>query len=156
MAQEIRLYFLFIALSATVATSTAFARPRAEMIAGPVTAELIRVIDGDTLLVNAKPWPQQTMEVYVRIRGIDAPEIHAKCDNVRQAGERAFRHLQMLTGRSTELHLVNISGDKYFGRVLADVLLGDGTDAGQVLLNARLVLPYQGGKKAQAFCQSLF
>lgn len=45
-------------------------------IAGPVAAEVIRVIDGDTILVAAKPWPQQTMEVYVRLRGIDAPELN--------------------------------------------------------------------------------
>ncbi len=126
------------------------------MIAGPVAAELVRVIDGDTLLVNARPWPQQTMEVYVRIRGIDAPEIHAKCDDIRQAGERALQHLQMLTGQSSQLQLVNISGDKYFGRVLADVRLEDGTDAGHVLLAARLVVPYSGGRKEKSSCGRLF
>ena len=36
-------------------------------IEGPVSAKIIRIIDGDTLLVAATPWPQQTMEVYVRI-----------------------------------------------------------------------------------------
>ncbi|WP_244483761.1 hypothetical protein [Rhizobium sp. Root482] len=44
-------------------------------IAGPVSAEIVRVIDGDTVLVMARPWPQQIVEVYVRLRGIDAPEL---------------------------------------------------------------------------------
>jgi hypothetical protein len=35
------------------------------VIAGPVAAEVLRVIDGDTILVAAKPWPQQTMEVFM-------------------------------------------------------------------------------------------
>lgn len=42
--------------------SSASAATRDE-IAGPVDARIVRVIDGDTLLVEAMPWPQQTMEV---------------------------------------------------------------------------------------------
>jgi micrococcal nuclease len=41
------------------------------------------VIDGDTILVAAKPWPQQTMEVYVRLRGIDAPELQSLLGDTR-------------------------------------------------------------------------
>jgi micrococcal nuclease len=156
MDQKIRLYFLIVLMAATSTVNMALARPKTKTIEGPVEAELIRVIDGDTLLVNAKPWPQQIMEVYVRIRGIDAPEIHAKCDSTRQAGERAMQQLQALAGRSAQLRLVNISGDKYFGRVLADVLLGDGTDTAQFLLKEKLVSPYHGGKKSKTFCPSLF
>lgn len=52
-------------------------------ITGPVSADIIRVIEGDTILVAAKPGPQQTMEVYVRLRGIDAPELKSSCAATR-------------------------------------------------------------------------
>ena len=65
--------FLVSPLSASAKASAVH-----ETIAGPVSAEIIEVIDGDTILVDASPWPQQTIEVYVRLRGIDAPELHSK------------------------------------------------------------------------------
>jgi hypothetical protein len=36
-----------------------------EVVDGPVSAEIVCVIDGDTSLVEPSPWPQQTIEVYV-------------------------------------------------------------------------------------------
>jgi endonuclease YncB( thermonuclease family) len=71
----------FVAMTLLVTAVNAAARDEIE---GPVSAEILRVIDGDTLLVEARPWPQQTMEVYVRIRGIDAPEMHSSCADVRR------------------------------------------------------------------------
>jgi micrococcal nuclease len=62
-----------------------------DKIEGPVAAEIVQVIDGGTVLVEATPWPQQTMKVYVRIRGIDAPQMHSTCADARRAGVDA-RH----------------------------------------------------------------
>jgi len=81
---------------------------------------MLRVIDGDTLLVEARPWPQQTMEVYVRIRGIDAPEMHSGCAKARHPDHP----------RST---LRRLLADKYFGRILANVTLSDGRNPAQYL-----------------------
>jgi len=78
----------FVALTLLVTAVNAAARDEIE---GPVSAEILRVIDGDTLLVEARPWPQQTMEVYVRIRGIDAPEMHSSCADVRSGNRRPSR-----------------------------------------------------------------
>ena len=61
---------------------------REDRIAGPVAAEILRIVDGDTLLVEATPWPQQRMEVYVRLRGIDTPELNASCPALRERAER--------------------------------------------------------------------
>src|SRR5690242_15791914 len=88
-------------------------------IEGPVSAKIIRIIDGDTLLVAATPWPQQTMEVYVRIRGIDAPEIHSKCAEVRKAALEARVALEQMISGAATIQLREIAGDKYFGRILA-------------------------------------
>ncbi len=123
-----------------------------DQISGPVSAEILRVIDGDTLLVEARPWPQQTMEVYVRIRGIDAPEMHSKCAAVRRAGVDARQVLEQLTAGSPQVQLTQISGDKYFGRILADVTLTDGTNPAQFMLGEGIAVAYGGGRKPKTFC----
>ena len=118
-------------------------------IAGPVAAEIIRIIDGDTILVAAKPWPQQTMEVYVRLRGIDAPELKSACSATRDAGRQARAALASLTSDQGEIQLTHISGDKYFGRVVADISFPDGRNPAQEMLSAGYVSPYDGGRKAK-------
>lgn len=120
------------------------------VIAGPVTAEVLRVIDGDTILVAAKPWPQQTMEVYVRLRGIDAPELKSACAATREAGLQARAALASLTSDQDQIQLTQISGDKYFGRVVADISLSDGRNPAQEMLSAGYVSPYDGGSKTKA------
>jgi micrococcal nuclease len=119
-------------------------------IEGPVQAELISVIDGDTLLVEAAPWPQHKITVLVRIRGIDAPELKAKCDSARRAAQRAKAQLADLAhGR---IRLTNIAGDKYFGRVVADVSAEGVADIGSSLLAQGLVRSYDGGRRTALSC----
>jgi endonuclease YncB( thermonuclease family) len=136
-------------------TSGSFAAGRHDRyyIEGPVEAELISIIDGDTLLVAAKPWPQQTMSVSVRIRGVDAPEMKSKCPELRARAVAAKEALaSMLVATNGKLTLSSISGDKYFGRVVADVIVDDGRDAAAELLAAGMVRPYDGGKKPREIC----
>jgi len=122
-------------------------------VEGPVDAELISIIDGDTLLVAAKPWPQQTISVSVRIRGVDAPEMKSKCPELRERAAAAKQALaSMLASSDGKLTLSSISGDKYFGRVVADVIVADGLDAGAELLAAGMVTPYDGGRKPPEIC----
>ena len=141
------------ALLLPFAAAPAHAGSIREVIEGPVSAQLVRVVDGDTLLVDATPWPQQTIEVYVRLRGIDAPELHSHCGEVRAAAERAQLALQAITGASGTIALTHISGDKYFGRILADVETGDGRNPAAELLSGGYVTAYDGGRKPAA-CQT--
>lgn len=140
-----------IAVILSVFTTEAKAR---DEISGPVSAEILRVIDGDTLLVEAQPWPQQKMEVYVRIRGIDAPELKSKCEAVRAAGQDARQSLETMAAQSPTIQLTRISGDKYFGRIVADVILADGHSVADGLLLAGLVRRYDGGRKPRETCGS--
>jgi endonuclease YncB( thermonuclease family) len=118
-------------------------------IGGPVAAELVSVVDGDTLMVNARPWPQQTVAVLVRIRGIDTPELRAKCPAQRTMAIAAKRLLTIAMQKGNgHLMLSAISGDKYFGRVVADVTLPDQRDAASMLLASGLARPYDGGRKS--------
>ena len=124
-----------------------------ETIEGPVTAHVLRIIDGDTLLVRATPWPQYAIETYVRLRGIDAPEMKSGCASERRAAHDARRRLARLTPTQTEVTLSRISGDKYFGRILADVVTANGVDPAQDLLEAGLVKTYAGGKRQKRACR---
>lgn len=146
-------HFLFTLSLLTAERIYAGESGRSGRIAGPVAAELIRVIDGDTLMVNAAPWPEHYITTYVRLRGIDAPELRSRCDGERRAAKRAMDALSKLVSTSPGLSLANISGDKYYGRVLADIQLADGRSAGQELLASGLVEPYDGGRKSKRSCQ---
>ena len=130
--------------------SLARENPVRNIVEGPVEAELISVIDGDTLFVNARPWPQHSIAVLVRIRGIDAPEMKSKCKTARRAAERAKQALSHLaTGR---IRLTNISGDKYFGRIVADVTAEGDTDIGAAMIGSGLARTYDGGRKVRESC----
>jgi micrococcal nuclease len=125
---------------------------RSIQIGGPVSAQVLRIVDGDTVEVSAYPWPQQRIDVLVRIRGIDAPELHGKCEGERVKALRAKNRLVEFLNDQPQVILTDISGDKYFGRVLANLGLSDGQDAASVLILEGLVQPYDGGKKPAPQC----
>lgn len=56
----------------------------AEVVAGPVRADVVRVIDGDTLAVTAHIWVGQSLATSVRIRGIDTPELRGGAPGKRR------------------------------------------------------------------------
>lgn len=122
------------------------------MVEGPVSAEVVRVIDGDTLLVLARPWPQQTIEVYVRLRGIDTPELKARCAEGRQAAEQARHLLEDMASSSPKVSLTKIAADKYFGRIVADVALADGRNPAQEMMMAGFAKTYSGKGHKNELC----
>ncbi len=70
---------LLVALAAvTVAASADMARQN-DGVAGPVSASVLRVIDGDTITVRARIWIGQSVETRVRIAGVDTPELRGDC-----------------------------------------------------------------------------
>ena len=130
------------------ALSLALAPPCAtagERLEGPVAAVVERVVDGDTLAVRAKIWIGQEIVVLVRLRGIDAQELRGACpDEIAQANSAAAALASYVAGPVT---LRRIEGDKYFGRVVADVAVPAG-DLAAILLQAGRVRPYQSGTRA--------
>jgi endonuclease YncB( thermonuclease family) len=135
-----------------VSTVAAPGQAASRQIDGPVLAHLVKVVDGDTVLVEAMPWPDHKVSTYVRLRGIDAPELKSKCPTFRKAALRAKEELTDLMVGQDIVSLTAISGDKYFGRVVADLALQDGMRPAQHLLEAGLVEPYQGRSKSKRPC----
>ncbi|MEE8332869.1 MAG: thermonuclease family protein [Alphaproteobacteria bacterium] len=121
------------------------AAPR-EVLPGPVPAELVRVVDGDSVLVSARIWLGQRVTVSVRLAGIDAPEIRGRCDAERK---RAHRAREFLVRRLKEgnIALADIHYGKYAGRVVARLLDRDGVDLGAALVKAGLARPYAGRRR---------
>jgi endonuclease YncB( thermonuclease family) len=112
---------------------------------GPVAATVLRVLDGDTFLAEAEVWPGQFIRVNVRIRGIDAPEMKARCVAERDLARAARGLLSDLLG--SRVRISNISGAKYFGRVLADVSTPSEDDVSRRMIERGAVRPYDGGRR---------
>jgi micrococcal nuclease len=113
----------------------------AEIVPGPLSADLIRVIDGDTIEVRAHLWLGLELTTRVRLSDIDAPELDGGCPAERELAKaaRAF-----LTGTlSPAVTLRDVRQDKYGGRVVARVLDRNGRDLGRLLTEARLAIPLQ-------------
>lgn len=121
-------------------------RSPAREIKGPVEARVVKVRDGDTVEVEAFVWPLQSVTVAVRLRHVDAPELKAKCPSERRSAEAARDRFRALVGGGP-VFLTDISGDKYYGRVLARLGTKDMADIGAVLLREGLVDAYDGGRR---------
>ncbi len=114
-----------------------------QTLAGPYTATVERVVDGDTLAVRVPMLLGQELRVLVRVRGIDAPERISRCALERRLAKRATAYLGAMVSGGP-VRLTRIAGGKYFGRVLADITTAEGNDVARRLLDRRLVRPYRG------------
>jgi endonuclease YncB( thermonuclease family) len=133
-------------LTMSLVPSRAGARER---IAGPITAEVVKTVDGDTLEVKVQIWLGQELTTNVRIRGIDAPEIKGHCPKEKEMARAAAGQLAQLAAGMVKLS--NVETDKYGGRVLADVQNGDGVELAKMMLESGLVRAYAGGARG-AWC----
>ncbi|MBO0905527.1 thermonuclease family protein [Jiella sp. MQZ13P-4] len=88
----------------------------------------------------------QSVHVAVRLRDIDAPEKRGHCEAEKAAAARATARLGQLV-EGGEVFLSEISGDKYFGRVLARLSVRGNDDLSRTLLKEGLVAPYRGGRR---------
>lgn len=111
-----------------------------------IPAEVVRIIDGDTVEMRALIWLDQHVVTRVRLRGIDAPERDPRCPEENRRAEAATAALRDLLGEGP-LHLTDIGRDKYGGRVIARVIVGARGDAGTVLVAMGHARPYGGGRR---------
>lgn len=120
---------------------------RAEL-PGPVPARVLKVIDGDTIVVRARVWIDQQIEIRVRLGGIDAPELRGRCELETTLARRARALVAAKIG-GRDVKLRRIRYGKFAGRVIARVETSGGEDLGTVLMAAGLGRPYNGaGRKS--------
>jgi endonuclease YncB( thermonuclease family) len=109
-------------------------------------ADVLRVLDGDTFEAQVHVWPGIDITTKVRLRGIDAPELRARCPEERTKAEAAREALRALLGEG-DVMVMRVGLDKYGGRVLAEAGTRTTPDVGATLLARGLVRPYSGGRR---------
>ncbi len=130
-----------IALIAAFAPAAAVG---ADPIPGPVNARVVSVYDGDTLTVDAEPWPGLTARTKVRVAGVDTPEIRGKCQEETDMAVRARDFVRTTVG--AQVQLTSIRPGKYAGRVIAEVWV-NGRKLSELLIAETLGRPYHGGRR---------
>ena len=113
----------------------------------PLTGgRVIKVYDGDTITIASKlPIPDSPLYRFsVRLNGIDCAEIKGKSvDEISCAKEARDAMTAMILQK--DVTLKNVATEKY-GRVLADVYLGD-LHLNQWMIDQRFAVVYDGGTK---------
>ena len=113
----------------------------------PVTyGKVIKVYDGDTITIASKlPYPSSPIYKFpVRLLGIDCPEIKGSTENEKNLAKSARDALSArINGKMVTLK--NVGNEKY-GRLLADVYLGD-ENMNQWMLDNNYAVKYDGGTK---------
>ena len=116
-------------------------------------AEIVRVNDGDTVVISAPFLPAPLKpELAVRVFGVDTPEKghRAQCPSEAQRGEQASAFTKNAV-KSTKKHQVILySWDKFGGRVLGDIVL-DGVSLRAELIRNGFAREYYGDAK-QSWC----
>ncbi len=98
------------------------------------SAEVVRIIDGDTFVARVRTWANHGSETRVRLRSIDAAELHARCARELHLALAARGALQRLLadGRVTLSH---VGRDKYPGRIDAEVATRGTADVSAAMLS---------------------
>ena len=136
-----------------------FAKPAA----AETSARVVSVYDGDSITVEADIWPGLVWRGSVRVDGVDTPEIRGGCDEEKRRARQARDFVMGELGlfgptvvpaisptppyEPPPITLHDVRRGKYAGRVVARVILGDGTDLADALITAGLGRPYDGGAR---------
>ena len=130
----------------TLQPSAVFASP----LPGPVPAEVMEVIDGDTVEVRAHIWPGHYVHTRVRLAGVDTPERRgADCDAERAAAAQAtaFTTGWLTASRPGEtgfapIWLHEVETGSFAGRVIARIRRADNSDLSRALIDTGLATVY--------------
>jgi len=107
--------------------------------------DVIRTIDGDTFLARVHQRDGRDLVARVRLRGIDAPEMKASCQDELNKAEAATEALRNLLGQGG-VTIYNLGSEKY-GRVLADVATKRTANVSAAMLAGGYARSYNGGHR---------
>jgi endonuclease YncB( thermonuclease family) len=110
-------------------------------------AEVLRIIDGDTFVARVRVWPGLDVETKVRLRGIDAAELHARCAEEFSKAEAARVALQAILAEG-DVTVSRVGVDKYGGRVDAAAATRTTPDVSAAMLAGGFARAYAGGRRA--------
>lgn len=120
------------------------------VLAASVRGEVVQVVsvyDADTFRADIEGWPAIVgLNMPVRVKGVDAPEIRGKCELEKKAARVARDYVRELLLNAERVELLDIERGKYF-RLLATVEV-DGKDLTSLLISGGYARPYDGGGRA--------
>src|ERR1700722_772128 len=111
-------------------------------------AEVVRIIDGDTFVARMRTAPGGEVETRVRLRSIDAAELHARCSKELRLALAARAALQRLLADGSVM-LSHVGPDKYPGRIDANVTTRNNVDVSAAMLNGGWARTYDGGRRGR-------
>jgi endonuclease YncB( thermonuclease family) len=112
---------------------------------GPYKAELVRVIDGDTIDVTIELWPGLTQRARIRLEGVNTPEKRTRLQCEKKAGIAATEFTQAFVDKGA-ITVDGVRNGKFAGRVLGKVFV-DGNSLSDALLVSGHARHYSGGKR---------
>lgn len=124
-------------------------------VANPYDYRVIRVIDGDTVEIDAPFLPIELHKTLkIRLYGLDTPEkgSRAKCKSEAIIGENATKFTTMIVGAAKKHQVIFMKWDKFGGRVNGDILL-DGNSLAKLLIDKGYAKPYFGVGKKFDWCK---
>ncbi len=144
---------LTIGLALLLVLTPAQAERKKPVWPGPYRAEVLTVIDSDTIRVVASVWPNVQVPALIRLAGVDTPEkFRPRCAAEKERALKATAFVRGLISPGDTVWLHDVRRGKYAGRVLARVMFqrpdGSRADLSTVLLKAGWARPYDGGRKA--------
>jgi endonuclease YncB( thermonuclease family) len=116
-------------------------------------ANILRVSDGDTIVIAAPFLPQPLKpELAVRIYGVDTPEkgFRAQCPAEDAKGQAASKFTRDAVAAAQKRQVTLYAWDKFGGRVLGDILL-NGQSLRAMLIQNGFAREYFGDAK-QSWC----
>jgi len=117
-------------------------------------AQIIRVIDGDTVVISAPFLPAPLKpELAIRIFGVDTPEkgFRAKCSSEDARGQAATKFTKDAVDQAQKRQVILYDWDKFGGRVLGDIILNDQSLRTMLIKNG-FAREYYGEAK-QSWCK---
>ena len=127
----------------------AFAQGKTPAKSATYDAQILRVTDGDTVVISAPFLPAPFKpELAIRVYGVDTPEKghRAMCPSEAQRGEAASAFTKQAIATAQKRQIVLMDWDKYGGRVLGDVIL-NGVSLRQQLIANGFAREYYGEAK---------
>jgi endonuclease YncB( thermonuclease family) len=107
---------------------------------------VLRVIDGDTFEARVRLRSGLEVTTRVRLRRIDAPELHARCAREYLKAEAARAALQRILS-SGGVMVSEVGRDKYRGRIDAAVATRTIADVSAAMLKGGFARSYDGGRR---------
>jgi micrococcal nuclease len=124
-------------------------------VAGTYDYKVLRVIDGDTVVIDAPFLPDELKKTLrLRIVGIDTPEKggRAKCEAEKEKAWQAKLFVESSLEAAKKVEIVLVGWDKFGGRVLGDIII-DGNHLSTSLIVRQLAAIYNGSGKKKDWCK---